>query len=32
MEVLKERYSITELSKELNITDHALRYYEKTNY
>ncbi len=29
MEVLKERYSITELSKELNITDHALRYYEK---
>lgn len=29
MEVLKEKYTITELSKELNVTDHALRYYEK---
>lgn len=29
MDVLKERYSITELSEYLNITDHALRYYEK---
>lgn len=29
MEVLKERYSITELSERLGITDHALRYYEK---
>lgn len=29
MEVLKERYSITELSEMLNITDHALRFYEK---
>ncbi len=29
MEVLKERYSITELSTSLNITDHALRFYEK---
>jgi DNA-binding transcriptional MerR regulator len=29
MDVLKERYSITELSEYLNITDHALRFYEK---
>lgn len=29
MEILKERYSITELSEMLGITDHALRYYEK---
>lgn len=29
MEVLKDRYTITELSQRLNITDHALRYYEK---
>lgn len=29
MDVLKERYSITELSESLNITDHALRFYEK---
>lgn len=29
MEVLKDRYSITELSERLGITDHALRYYEK---
>ncbi|MDP4179937.1 MAG: MerR family transcriptional regulator [Bacillota bacterium] len=29
MEVLKERYSITELSEYLNVTDHTLRYYEK---
>ena len=29
MDVLKSRYSITELSESLNITDHALRYYEK---
>ncbi len=29
MEVLKERYTITELSTSLNITDHALRFYEK---
>lgn len=29
MEVLKDRYSITELSQRLNVTDHALRYYEK---
>ena len=29
MEVLKDKYSITELSQRLGITDHALRYYEK---
>lgn len=29
MEILKERYSITELSQCLKVTDHALRYYEK---
>lgn len=29
MEVLKDRYSITELSERLSVTDHALRYYEK---
>lgn len=29
MEVLKERYSITELSDILQLTDHALRFYEK---
>lgn len=29
MEVLKDRYSITELSGCLNVTDHTLRYYEK---
>ncbi len=29
MEVLKDRYSITELSEALNISDHALRFYEK---
>lgn len=29
MDVLKDRYSITELSEYLNITDHALRFYEK---
>lgn len=29
MEILKDRYTITELSKRLNVTDHALRYYEK---
>lgn len=29
MEVLKERYSITELSEMLQISDHALRFYEK---
>ncbi|MCX8129965.1 MAG: MerR family transcriptional regulator [Clostridia bacterium] len=29
MEILKERYTITELSEYLHITDHALRYYEK---
>jgi DNA-binding transcriptional MerR regulator len=29
MEVLKERYSITELSAMLQITDHTLRFYEK---
>lgn len=29
MDVLKERYSITELSEYLNITDHTLRFYEK---
>lgn len=29
MEILKEKYTITELSKILNVTDHALRYYEK---
>jgi Predicted transcriptional regulators len=29
MEILKERYSITELSGILQITDHALRFYEK---
>ena len=29
MEIMKDRYSITELSNRLNVTDHALRYYEK---
>lgn len=29
METLKDRYSITELSERLQVTDHALRYYEK---
>ena len=29
MDILKDRYSITELSECLNITDHALRFYEK---
>jgi DNA-binding transcriptional MerR regulator len=29
MDILKEKYTITELSESLNITDHALRYYEK---
>jgi len=29
MEVLKDRYTITELSRLLGVTDHALRYYEK---
>jgi DNA-binding transcriptional MerR regulator len=29
MEILKDRYTITELSKILKITDHALRYYER---
>lgn len=29
MEVLKDKYTITELSNRLNVTDHALRYYEK---
>ena len=29
MDVLKDKYSITELSESLNITDHALRFYEK---
>ena len=29
MEILKDKYTITELSANLNITDHALRYYEK---
>lgn len=29
MEILKEKYSITELSGILQLTDHALRYYEK---
>ncbi|MGI6669222.1 MAG: MerR family transcriptional regulator [Acetivibrionales bacterium] len=29
MEVLKERYSITELSEMLQLTDHTLRFYEK---
>ncbi len=29
MEILKEKYSITELSSILQLTDHALRYYEK---
>jgi len=29
MEILKDRYSITELSQRLNTTDHTLRYYEK---
>lgn len=29
MEILKDRYSITELSQRLGITDHALRFYEK---
>jgi len=29
MEILKDRYTITELSQRLNTTDHTLRYYEK---
>ncbi len=29
MDILKERYTITELSEYLNVTDHTLRYYEK---
>lgn len=29
MEILSDRYSITELSQRLGLTDHALRYYEK---
>ncbi|MCX8131971.1 MAG: MerR family transcriptional regulator [Clostridia bacterium] len=29
MEIMKDRYTITELSERLQITDHALRYYEK---
>jgi len=29
MEVLKERYSITELSDMLQLSDHTLRFYEK---
>lgn len=29
VEILRDRYTITELSKSLKITDHALRYYEK---
>jgi DNA-binding transcriptional MerR regulator len=29
VDVLKERYTITELSEYLNVTDHTLRYYEK---
>jgi len=29
MEILKDRYSITELSQWLGTTDHTLRYYEK---
>ncbi|MGE5614152.1 MAG: MerR family transcriptional regulator [Bacillota bacterium] len=29
MEVLKDKYSITELSEMLQLTDHTLRYYEK---
>lgn len=29
MEILKEKYSITELSEMLHVTDHALRFYEK---
>ena len=29
MDILKEKYTITELAEMLNITDHALRYYEK---
>lgn len=29
MEILKDKYSITELSEILQLTDHALRFYEK---
>lgn len=29
MEILKDKYSITELSEILHVTDHTLRYYEK---
>ena len=29
MDILKDKYTITELSEALQITDHALRYYEK---
>jgi DNA-binding transcriptional MerR regulator len=29
VEILKDRYTITELSERLQVTDHALRYYEK---
>ncbi len=29
MQILKDKYNITELSSELELTDHTLRYYEK---
>ncbi|MEN6314363.1 MAG: MerR family transcriptional regulator [Clostridiaceae bacterium] len=29
MEILKEKYTITELSEMLQVTDHTLRFYEK---
>jgi len=29
MEILKDKYTITELSERLNVTTHALRYYER---
>lgn len=29
MEILKEKYSITELGEMLQVTDHTLRFYEK---
>jgi DNA-binding transcriptional MerR regulator len=29
VEILKDKYTITELSNRLGVTDHALRYYEK---
>jgi len=29
LDIIKDRYTITELSEQLSVTDHTLRYYEK---